>query len=185
MKYFRIHWAGILLMGLLLMTPCFPQNASGEPLPRTIMPDNENEKDANLAFLYSFLVPGLGQYYVGDGVDVTVGIFCDVFVVSGAVVLVCFPSGTGINAYGQTDYTGLEIGLGLGLGGWVSSMIFAPMEASQHNDKLKELKHKSFGDLLEFPVDKYSLGINVGLLSRSEFTTAMAYGPKVTAALHF
>jgi hypothetical protein len=154
-------------------------------------------KEPGMAFLCSFLVPGLGQY-INGGDDVNVGILCDALYLGGFILIE--GAGTQYTYYNDSYFDGYEevsnvyatsslstwyyVGLGTMATGWIIGMVDAPMYANDYNKKHKHKKHE-YGELLEFPGDQYSLGINASLMNQSQLTSAIACGPQITATLHF
>lgn len=103
------------------------------------------QKSPALAFVLSFLVPGVGQYYNGE---VAKGIIQEAAFVGGLVLYI-----QGVNDYDDTLQAigGFDL-----MAAWIWSMIDAPLSANRINRGLQ-----SFGHLIEFNHDPYALGVDV------------------------
>lgn len=123
----------------------------------------KGKKSPALAFVLSFIVPGLGQYYNGE---IGKGIIQEALVVGGYVMV--FAAGTKeeyyYDPYWEYYYYETEItpwfwiGLGTITGASIWSMIDAPLSASRIN---RERGQQRWGHLIEFNNDKYALGLDV------------------------
>jgi len=128
----------------------------------------QTRKSPGIAFLLSFLIPGLGQHYNGQRVKGAVqeGIFT-----TGAILAVTLgkKDEKTYNPY-RGEYTNekvdtewLFIGAGIATFSSLWSMIDAPLSASKIN---QELKAQSQGHLLLFKGDWYALGLDIDMVAR-------------------
>ena len=109
-------------------------------------------KNPQLAFLMSFVVPGVGQYYNGHLIK---GVIQEGMVIGGFILL----------AIGEFDIESdnddslfPRIGLGIGVAGWLWSIIDAPLSSIAINRKAR-LSH---GHLFEYHTEAFVLGVDVG-----------------------
>lgn len=125
-------------------------------------------KNPTTAFLLSFFIPGLGQYYNGE---VEKGIIMDVIYVGGVVLALT----AGISdTYYYDEITGwYYVGLGMAVGSGIWSMIDAPTSANRIN---KEISQQKWGHLIEVNNDNYALGFDF---------TPMKKGIGTKLTLHF
>lgn len=115
-----------------------------------------------MAFLFSFLFPGLGCY-VNGGDDTKIGLLCDGIYVGGIALMLTaglsteqVDSGLGYTYPVQTTTPFLWVGAGVALGGWVLGMIDAPAYAANH-----QARPNAYGDLLNFQGPGYELGLGL------------------------
>ena len=141
------------------------------------------EKSPGVAFLLSFLVPGLGQYYNGD---VTKGVIQEVLVAGGFILMLT--AGTSSYSeywyddywdYGYYDYhdeltAWFYIGLGVMGGAALWSWIDAPVSASRINRERQEAMQ--YGHLFEYKINRSTLGLDFAPIKHG-------FGAKL--ALHF
>ncbi|HVZ81315.1 MAG TPA: hypothetical protein VHE12_11060 [bacterium] len=118
--------------------------------------------DPTTAFLFSFLVPGLGCYLNG-GDDTKIGLLCDGLYVGGIVLMLTAGTSTTQEdlGYGQTIDTVnttpfLWVGCGVALGGWILGMIDAPAYAANHQPHPNR-----YGDLLNLQGPGYEVGLGL------------------------
>lgn len=134
-----------------------------------------SRKKPGLAFLFSFLVPGLGQYYNGGGANIAKGAIQEVLCIGGVVVAfaagidekyVYNPGYSYWNGYSYSYYGGYSYSYeeynpifyaGMTISGLSSvwSMIDAPLSAASRN---RRLERSSMG----LSDSKYALGLTVG-----------------------
>jgi len=122
-------------------------------------------KNPTTAFLLSFLIPGLGQYYNGETGK---GIAIDVAYIGGIVLALTAGIRTYEDEYNYGGYYYYEnrteitafywIGFGVSFCAGLYSMIDAPSSANRIN---RELSQPKWGHLIEFNNDKYALGFDV------------------------
>jgi len=135
-------------------------------------------KSPGVAFVLSFVFPGLGQYYNGD---VAKGVIQEVVYIGGWTMFfimgeeeICY----GGNYWDGQYYQGVEycvnettdwyyIGLGVAIGAHIWSMIDAPISASNINEK----NEQNYGHLLEFKHRDNTVGLDLGATSNGLVTT--------------
>jgi len=131
------------------------------------------EKSPAAAFLLSFLIPGVGQYYNGD---IAKGIIQEALV--GGGIALALAAGThryseldyyysrqfGYNYYNYYEETTAWFYVGLGVASAASlwSMIDAPLSANRINRE----RERAYGHLLEFNSDKQVLGFDLSSNSK-------------------
>lgn len=124
-----------------------------------------SEKSPGIAFILSFIFPGLGQYYNGQPVK---GVIQEVLVVGGVVAALaagtsddCYTAGSYPYQY-TSCYQSTNAVFWVGLGGAAAaslwSMIDAPLSASSIN---KRLRQQSWGHMIEMNNAKYGLGLDL------------------------
>ena len=117
----------------------------------------ENKKSPVFAFVLSFLLTGLGQYYNGD---VAKGLTQEVMVIGGGLTALTFGIDTDVTLDGtKTKLTPLFwIGMGTAFTGYLWSMIDAPVSANRIN---REYSQQSYGHMIEYYNNRYTLGLDV------------------------
>ncbi len=127
----------------------------------------EAEKSPAVAFVLSFILPGLGQYYNGEPKK---GITQEALVLGGSVLAVVSVENVG-GAYRSTTWS--YIGFGIAGGACIWSLIDAPLSAGRIN---KERRKQRWGHLIEFNKEKYVVGLDL---------TPMNSGMGAKLSLHF
>ena len=95
-----------------------------------------------VAWLMSFLVPGLGQYYNGGSENITKGVIQEVLYLGGVIVAYTVGITTTTHTYGYYSYTTTEVNAAYGGGmlvagiSYVWSMIDAPLSAKAINREI-------------------------------------------------
>ena len=120
-----------------------------EPIEKVSYSDTHitSEKSPAVAFILSFLIPGVGQYYNGTKQEINRGIAQEVIYVGGIVML-----------YSSEDENVVALGAVGALGGFLWSIIDAPIAASNIN---KELRRQQYGHLIQFDRRNYAVGLDV------------------------
>lgn len=141
--------------------------------------DERGKKSAGLAFLYSFLVPGLGQHYNGQH---TKGAIQEITFIVGFFMMISdtpydkYWWDPGSESWGSPYTVTPDIywaGLSIMCASYLWSVIDAPISANKINEKRMAT---DYGHLIEFNKDKYALGFDVT-------TPKNGIGARVT--LHF
>jgi TM2 domain-containing membrane protein YozV len=103
-------------------------------------------KKPGLAFMMSFLVPGLGQYYNGD---VAKGLAQEAMVLGGTALAIT------AEATHLSEFV-VVTGIGIAGAGFLWTWIDAPISASRKNQKIK----RQYGHLFEFDLNGRLVGID-------------------------
>ncbi|HUL44000.1 MAG TPA: DUF5683 domain-containing protein [Bacteroidota bacterium] len=146
-------------------------------------------KSPTAAFILSFLVPGMGQFY--NGQYLKGGIQTGAFV-AGIGVMLAWGRANSYSSEPYTDYSyygtytyyhtwdedyttaWMYIGAGVAVSSWIWSMIDAPISANHIND---EHFNNSYGHMIEMGSDRYVVGIDVGMQERGLGARAVVHLP--------
>jgi hypothetical protein len=115
------------------------------------------EKSPFAAFLLSFMVPGLGQYYNGHFVK---GAIQQAFFVGGWIMISASIENdeSGFSPFADHNPDLLWSGVIVTGGAWLWSTIDAPMAANKINKERKQ----SYGHLIQVNKNQYVIGLDLG-----------------------
>lgn len=144
--------------------------------------DLRGEKSPGVAWLLSFLVPGVGQHYNGD---YTKGVIMHVTYIGGFALAVGAGTRDYRNWYQNWDPYGnpydqwdrysentawLYVGTSLMLSTWIWSQVDAALSAGTINRQRREY----FGHMLEFDFGKHVVGLDLGQVDGGGFSARLA-----------
>jgi hypothetical protein len=117
----------------------------------------QKEKDPAIAFMMSLVIPGTGQYYNGQIIK---GIIQEGLILGSALYIIITASEFDAKP-GDLPIIGASIVM---FSSYLWSVIDAPFSANTIN---KKLRIQQFGHLLEFGIDHYCVGFDIGASGKS------------------